>query len=75
MLGAMSKKVRVGLLIDEETRDILKLEALLAGGDADMGDIVMRLVKDHCPESREQIRKRRGDPKGKGKSDPGRVKD
>lgn len=66
MLSIM-ERVRVGILINEETRDVLRLESLLTGKD--MGEIVEQLVNTHLPESVEQIRQRRGQeqPKPKGK--------
>jgi hypothetical protein len=57
MLSVM-ERVRVGILINEETRDVLRLEALLTGKD--MGEIVEQLVSANLTASVEQIRARRG---------------
>lgn len=56
MTEVMSK-VRTVLQIDEEIRDVLRLESALTSKD--MGEIVEELIRQHLPEQLEQIRGRR----------------
>lgn len=65
MLSVM-ERVRVGILINDKTREILRLEALLTGKD--MGEIVEELVAANLVSSAHLLEERRGQqkpPKGK----------
>jgi hypothetical protein len=56
MLAVMSK-VRLVLMVEEETREALRLESALSSQD--MSLIVEELIRTHLSEALEQIRERR----------------
>lgn len=63
MTGIMAEeRVRLVVLIDDELRAALRLEA--AHRDIDMSDVVAQLIKDHLADSLDEVRKRRKSTEG-----------
>jgi hypothetical protein len=59
-----TEKIRMLLVVDEEVRDVLRLEKTFTGED--MSDIVARIVLAAFPESLEEVRRRKRKDKKKG---------
>jgi hypothetical protein len=60
----MSERIRLVLLVDDDLRAALRLEA--AKRDVDMSDIVAELLRENLAESLAEVRRRReGKKKGK----------
>lgn len=56
-MSTEAQKVRVVLMIEEECRDALRLEAALESND--MGDVVSDLIRKHLTDALARIRERR----------------
>lgn len=52
-------KIRLVLVVEEEVRDVLKIEAGFKGSKGKMSEIVARLIRDSFPEILKQVRARR----------------
>lgn len=57
-------RIRLVVVVDEEIRDVLRLEKAITGED--ISDIVARVVREQCAESLAEVRRRRQKDKKKG---------